>query len=201
MKVVFDFGGVLFRWRPRELLQSVWPSHAGDEAHAHALALTVFDRHWGEFDRGTVGVDELVAGIAARAGVSVAEAQALVDAVPAELAPNNDTVGLLARLHAAGTPLYYLSNMPSPYVTHLERTHGFLRCFKDGVFSSREKLIKPEPAIYALAERRFGLVPSRTVFIDDMPANVTAAQAAGWSAIHFVDAAQCERELNVLLAG
>jgi beta-phosphoglucomutase-like phosphatase (HAD superfamily) len=34
------------------------------------------------------------------------------------------------------------------------------------------------------------------VFFDDTPGNVTAAQAAGWSAFLFTDAAQAERDLR-----
>ena len=64
------------------------------------------------------------------------------------------------------------------------------------MFSGRVKLIKPDPAIFALAAQRFGLPPRALVFIDDVPANVAAAQAAGWQGVHFTDAAQCERDLR-----
>jgi putative hydrolase of the HAD superfamily len=44
-------------------------------------------------------------------------------------------------------------------------------------------LKKPDPAIYALAERRLGVEPQDVVFLDDATANVEAAQAAGWQAV------------------
>ena len=63
---------------------------------------------------------------------------------------------LLQRLHAQGLPLYFLSNMPEPYAQHLERAHDFVGWFRDGVFSARVHLNKPEPAIFELAAARFG---------------------------------------------
>jgi HAD superfamily hydrolase (TIGR01509 family) len=58
------------------------------------------------------------------------------------------------------------------------------------------QLIKPEPAMFDLAARRFGVAPADLVFFDDVPGNVAAAQAAGWSAFVFTDAAQAERDLR-----
>ena len=63
---------------------------------------------------------------------------------------------LLHELHAAGRPLYFLSNMPEPYARHLEATHDFLGLFRDGVFSARVQLMKPQPEIFHAAAQRFG---------------------------------------------
>lgn len=49
---------------------------------------------------------------------------------------------------------------------------------------------RPAPAIYALHAHSFGLEPARTLFIDDVPANVEAARDAGWQAIRFENARQ-----------
>lgn len=46
------------------------------------------------------------------------------------------------------------------------------------------KLGKPDPAIFELLAQRHGLVAADTLFIDDLLANVQAAQALGWQAIH-----------------
>ena len=58
--------------------------------------------------------------------------------------------------------------------------------------------IKPSAAIYHEAERRFGLEPAATVFIDDLPPNVAGAQACGWHAIHHRDPAGTRRQLRAL---
>jgi putative hydrolase of the HAD superfamily len=200
--IVFDFGGVVFRWQPHELMRRTLPAHAPDDASAHALVERFFENYrgdWGQFDRGTIAVPELAGRIATRLGLSVGEVLAVIDAVPAELQPQAGTVDLLHRLHANGHAIYYLSNMPAPYAEFLERGHPFFERFTDGVFSSRVHLNKPEPEIFELAIRRFGIDPARTVFIDDMVGNVQEARAQGWQAIHFMNAAQCEAELQALL--
>jgi putative hydrolase of the HAD superfamily len=85
--------------------------------------------------------------------------------------------------------------MPEPFALHLERTHDFLALFRRGVFSSRVKLVKPDRAIFDHAAQAFGIDPAQTLFIDDYEANVVAARAAGWQALHFESPAQCEAEL------
>jgi putative hydrolase of the HAD superfamily len=198
VNVVFDFGGVLFRWQPQDFLARLLPEYAPNSQAAQALVADFFEGFegdWGEFDRGTVEPEALAERIAARTGLPVDGVLRVVDAVPAELKPLPGGVDLLQRLHARGWPLYYLSNMPLPYAAHLESQYGFVRLFRAGVFSSRVQMIKPEPQIFAHAARVFDCEPAQTLFIDDAQRNVHAARAAGWQALHFRDAAQCEVEL------
>jgi putative hydrolase of the HAD superfamily len=199
--VVFDFGGVVFQWRPSELLKRTLPHRAVDEAAAQRLVLDFFQNYegdWGRFDRGTIEVPELAPLIAERLGFELGEVQAVIDAVPGELEAQRETVDLLHRLHDAGHRLYFLSNMPEPYAVHLESSHAFFSRFTDGVFSSRVKLIKPEPEIFELATKRFGIEPSETVFIDDVAKNVEMARAHGWHAIQFITAKQVEADLKAI---
>ena len=58
------------------------------------------------------------------------------------------------------------------------------------------RLIKPEAAIFALARETFGAAAERLLLLDDIAANVAAAQSNGWKALHFSDALSCERELR-----
>ena len=204
--VVFDFGGVVFRWQPLALLQEVVPHHARDEESARDLAMRLFQSFavgsdWAEFDRGTVTPGELVERIARRTGLPAPDVGRVVHAIPPHLEAQSATVSLMQRLREAGHRLFYLSNMPAPYADHLERHHGFFDWFERGVFSARVGLIKPEPAIFELAVAQFGVQPADCVFVDDVPHNVEAAQAAGWQAVHFVDAQQCEADLRALGVG
>jgi len=199
MKIVFDFAGVLFRWQPVAMLQRELPHLAPDEARARHWVAQIFQHDggdWGDFDRGTVAVPALVARIARRTGLALADVQRVVDAVPQELQPVPDSVALLRRLHEAGRELYFVSNMPAPYADHLEAEHDFLRCFRDGVFSARVHLNKPEPAIFELAAARFGAAPVELVFLDDHEPNVQAARALGWHALRFENAAQAASALR-----
>jgi putative hydrolase of the HAD superfamily len=200
LRIVFDFGGVLFNWRPIDLVQRHFPQQARDGASARATAAAVFQGFggdWAQFDRGVLEGDELVRRIATRTGLDVSNVQTLVDAVPTSLTPKTDTVALLQRLRATGVTLHFLSNMPRRYAEHLDRTHPELMgYFASGVYSSHVQLIKPEEAMYRVASERFGAPGHRLVLLDDIAANVSAAQAHGWKALQFSDAASCEAALR-----
>ena len=197
--LVFDFAGVVFSWQPLTLMRQVLPCHAVDDDSARVWMDRIFESYggdWGEFDRGTVAPEDLAGRIARRTGLEPAEAQAVIDAVPLSFTPVAGTLALLERLRRSRRPHYFLSNMPAPYADHLDRSFDFLQTFDDGIYSARVRLIKPEPAIFDLAARRFGVPPAELVFLDDVAANVQAARDAGWQALQFFDAAQCEVDLE-----
>ena len=201
LKIVFDFAGVLFHWQPAAMLRRILPSHATDDAAAADWVGKLFQGwggDWADFDRGTIELVPLVRKIAARTGLAEADVRRVVQAIPFELQPDAPTFDLLAQLREAGHELYFLSNMPGAFADHLESTHDLARWFADGVFSARVLAIKPEPAVFDLAARRFAAQPAELVFIDDMPANVLAARACGWRALQYADAEQCARELRAL---
>ncbi|MDH3461174.1 MAG: HAD family phosphatase [Burkholderiaceae bacterium] len=201
MNIVFDLGGVVFNWQPLLLLQQVLPQHAVDQASAQHLAGQIFQSFtagsdWAEFDRGTIAAEPMACRIAERTDLTAGEVMAVVNAIPAHLSAVGDTVALLRGLKDAGHRLFYLSNMPAPYADHLERCHDFCDWFEDGVFSARVQLIKPEPAIFREAARRFAAMPADLLFIDDVAHNVQAARALGWQGLHFQGATGCEATLR-----
>jgi putative hydrolase of the HAD superfamily len=201
VNIVFDFGGVVFRWQPVAMLMRELPHIATNETSAGLWVGRIFQNYggdWGDFDRGTVEPAALVQRIARRTGLSAADVQRVVDAVPQELQPLPDSVAWVRRLQAAGHTLFYLSNMPVPYAQHLEDSHDFFSCFTAGVFSARVRMVKPERAIFDFAAAQFGKTAGELVFFDDHLPNVQAAQAAGWQALHFSDAARAEADLLAL---
>jgi len=216
MNVVFDLGAVLFTWQPVQLVAQVFPEHAGDAVAAQDLAQAVFGHpDWHAFDRGTVHADEVSAATARRLNLPPQRVAQLVHGIDAYLQPMDESVALLQGLmrerdsrRAAGAPvsgvprvrgLYYLSNMPAPVARLLQSRHRFLHDFDGGIFSGDVQHIKPEPSIYGLLTQRYALDPQTTVFIDDLLVNVQAAQAQGWTGIHFQSAAQVARELDRIL--
>ncbi len=87
---------------------------------------------------------------------------------------------------------YVLSNTNA---THLEWVYRHLRVrygiedyesrFFDKVWYSHHlHMRKPEPEIFAHVLAEAALEPAQTLFVDDNPANVAAAQAAGMVAVH-----------------
>jgi putative hydrolase of the HAD superfamily len=209
MNVVFDFGAVLFTWRPLDLVAECFPDRAGTPALAGHLAHEVFGHaDWQAFDRGTVSMTEVIDRTVARLGLDRAALAALVEGIGERLVPMPESIGLLDRLQALRAEqktkgaeplnLYFLSNMPVPYARTLERLHAFLKEFDGGIFSGDVLLIKPEPAIYQLLQTRYALNPAQTIFIDDLLGNIDAARAQGWHGIHFKNAAQVTEALQAL---
>ena len=49
-------------------------------------------------------------------------------------------------------------------------------------------MAKPDPRVFDLLTRRYGLDPARTVFTDDSATNVAAAAAAGFQSVLFTSA-------------
>lgn len=203
--VVFDFGAVVFRWRPIDLMMRVLPLRATSPETAQYWVKEVFQDFkgdWGLFDAGQIEVEPLCHRIAARTGLSAQDVHAVVLGVAEELQPMPETFALMHELHAAGHPIYFLSNMPSPLADHLEQQHPqVFEMMSDGVFSGRVGLIKPDPAIFALTLAQFGWnaeQAAQALFIDDHPANVAASIEAGLPALRFTIAEQLRTDLRGL---
>jgi putative hydrolase of the HAD superfamily len=205
LTIVWDFGGVLFHWDPAALLGRVLAHRitpALNAAHWKQQFFLSYRGEWGEFDRGVVTAAEMVPRIALRTGLTVAEVQAVVDAVPAELQPIAGSVQLLRALHARGYRQYFLSNMSIPYAEHLQRQQAVLSLFAGGIYSAHVQLTKPDAAIFALAQQRFrpgtAADGNATLLIDDHPENIDAARRHGWQALLFTSPQALAGDLRTL---
>lgn len=193
--IVFDLGGVVVRWKPDELIASVF-----HEAHArHVVRRGIFEHpDWVELDRGTIAWNDAVTRGAERTGQPEQKIAALLRQVPASLTLMDKTVELMRKLKNRGHRLYCLSNMHIASIEYLERTYGFWDVFSGKVISCRVGLCKPEAEIYEHLLQAHGLSPAQTLFVDDVRVNLDAAAQFGISTLHFEDAAQCERALRDL---
>jgi putative hydrolase of the HAD superfamily len=202
MNFVFDFGAVLFTWKPAELLAQTFAQRAGTPEAAAALAHAMFAHaDWNGFDQGVLEMDVLIERTSQRLGLDATALRELVAHIGERLQPIPETVALLEQLHALrgqnpALRLYYLSNMPEPYARALERRHAFLQRFDGGIFSSDVLHIKPDPTIYQLLQSRYALDPAHTLFVDDLQANVLAARAQGWHAVQFESAEQLQSHIS-----
>jgi putative hydrolase of the HAD superfamily len=195
--VVFDFGGVLVRWRPQEIIDSFYVEPQLREAlRTHAFQ----HDDWLDMDRGTLDEATVVRRCAERMARPENELRRLFDHVRAALTPIEPTVALLRELRErTGLKLYGLSNMSEAIFAYLHGRHDFFKLFDGIVVSAAVKLLKPEAAIYEHLRDRFKLDFSESVFIDDLPRNVESARRVGLPAIQFETAEQVRRELQPLL--
>ena len=197
--VVFDLGGVVFRWQPLVLLQELFPTRVRNEAEAREWASQIFqtfhpDADWALFDLGVIEPEPLAQRIAARTGLAEADLLHLMRNIPPHLQPIPGTVDLIHELKAQGHRLYFLSNMPAGYAEHLVRVNPFFSHFDDGIFSAHVQQIKPIPDIFATAQAR-GPLRGQPVFIDDVQHNIDAAELHGWQGIRFESPEQVRANL------
>lgn len=108
------------------------------------------------------------------------------------------TVEILAQLRTQDVRLLALTNWSDETFHFALERFPFLAWFEGIVVSGRERLVKPDPAIFQLLIERYQLRPRSTVFIDDSIRNVEASNAAGMHGIHFQDAAGLRHQLRAL---
>ncbi|WP_270831285.1 MULTISPECIES: HAD family hydrolase [Aeromonas] len=191
MAIIFDLGRVVVSWDPVGIVRSV-----RGEQGAEQLAERLFNHpDWLEVDRGTLSLHTMARQAEHRTGLSTAENLAILQAVPASLVPDPAMLSLIESLHGAGHTLYALSNMGHASIDWLEQHQPFWRFFSGKVVSARVRMMKPEPDIYRYLLVSFDLQAEQCLFIDDSPANVTAAQALGIGGLVFTDAYSCRQQL------
>ncbi len=191
--VIFDFGGVLVRWQPREIIASFY-----DDASVHALIGRSIFQHvdWAEMDRGTLDEPAATLRFAERTGRPAAEITAFLQHVRESLTTVPETIAILHDLARRGVPLYGLSNMATDTFAWLRERYDHWSLFKGIVISADIRMLKPERQIFEYIVRQHGLVPAETVFIDDHAPNVEAARSMGFHTIQFESPVQCAAALH-----
>jgi len=191
--VIFDVGKVLFEWDPRYLYERL----IDDDQALEAFLANVVTREWHfQHDAGRPFAEtsaELSAEYPEHAELIAAWGPRFNETIP-HAVPG--MVEIVRELDAAGVPLFAITNFSGEFWRAWAPQYAELfDRFRDVVVSGDEKLVKPDPAIYALALERFGLEGPDAVFVDDSPANVAAARDAGIRAVLFTDAAAFRAEL------
>ena len=192
MNVVFDLGGVVFSWRPNDIIGRVF-----DDPDTQSLVKTqIFEHHdWVELDRGTISFDRAVERGASRTGLPHSEVRKLLDEVPRSLTPIPGSFELIRSVKESNNNLFVLSNMQFASIAYLEREHEIWDLFDGTVISCRIQKVKPDNEIYEHLLTEHQLQAHETVFIDDMSQNLAAAAALGIQTIKFVDPPQCRQDL------
>lgn len=190
--VVFDVGGVLVALRYQPFIDYL--AAAGIDMTDLPRWLTRVDL--AAHERGEITGDELLGRVASMAARSLD---------PEEL--RGRWLDMFDRVHemfdlAAGLMdeyrVYLLSNVGDMHWSHLDARYGLESLTHGVVTSFRVGAVKPFAAIYREAERRLGLDPEATVFVDDLAPNVAGAEACGWRAIHHRSPAETRQRLRAL---
>ncbi|HEX4257444.1 MAG TPA: HAD-IA family hydrolase [Streptosporangiaceae bacterium] len=190
--LIFDLGGVVLDWNPRYLFRALIP----DEAQREWFLTQVCSPRWNALMDAGMPSAEAVAELSADYPEHAAWIRAYWERWPEMLGGLVPGAGeLIADLAAAGRELYAITNFPGEVWQVTLDTFPVLRCFRDIVVSGFVGVCKPDPEIFALALRQFGVAAEDCLFIDDVAANVAGARAAGLAAVQFTSAGALRRLL------
>ncbi|MEQ1547264.1 MAG: HAD family phosphatase [Chakrabartia sp.] len=195
--VVFDVGNVLYDWSPRFLYEKLIDDpRALDWFLDHVVT---HDWHF-QHDAGRDFADTCAE--------RIAQFPDQVDLIRLFAPRFNETIraaipgslDIVRALDDAGVPLFAITNFSHEFFPPFRAQHAeIFDRFRDIVVSGDAHLVKPDPAIYALALARFGLLPGEGLFVDDRLDNVIAVQENGFVGHHFVDAATLRTALHPLI--
>ena len=193
--VVFDVGKVLFEWD----LRYIFAKLIADKDELEFFVTHVVTPEWHfQHDAGRA-LDDMVAEQIAEfpeyAKLIAVYANRFNETIPGPVTGSLEIVQELAEI---GVPLFAITNFGAEFWEGFRPTQPIFDLFQDIIVSGVEKLVKPDPAIYALALQRFGIRPGQAIFIDDNHANVISARENGFATHHFRDAASLRAELVAL---
>ena len=191
--VVFDVGNVLYGWDIGALYAKLIPD--SDRRRWFLANVVTPDWHF-QHDQGRPHAEttaELTAQFPDEADLIAAYVPRWLETITG---PMPGMLELVAELDGAGVPIFGITNF-SAELWGMFRPHApvFDR-FRDIIVSGAERLVKPDPAIYRLARRRFGLGDGEGLFIDDRIENVRAGKAEGFPGHHFTGVAALRSRLE-----
>lgn len=174
--VVFDVGRVLFHWDLRHLFEKLISD--SDELDWFLKNVVTPEWHF-EHDAGRALSDMATERIALFPKYEVhirAYTMRFNETIPG---PVEGSLEIVEALASQNIPLYAITNFGAEFWDVFRPTQPIFDHFNDIVVSGREKLVKPDPAIYKLALKRFGINANESLFIDDMSANIEAVKLSG----------------------
>ncbi|MEV0952574.1 HAD family phosphatase [Promicromonospora sp. NPDC050249] len=191
--VVYDFGNVLVGWdpfgpyagRPRAEIEAFFEAvdfntinHAADAGTPFSVLLERLERTRPDL---------------------VEDLRRYVEHYELSLTgPIEGSAELVAELKGLGLRLYGLTNWQAETFHSAEPAAPAIGLMEDVIVSGREGMAKPDRRIFELVVERFGVDPSRAVFIDDKDVNVDAARGVGFHGVVFTTTAALRKDLRAL---
>ncbi|HEX4128692.1 MAG TPA: HAD family phosphatase [Pirellulales bacterium] len=191
----FDLGNVLLNFSHRRAAEQM---AAVCDTTAERMWATVFDGGMNHrLDAGTLTTQDfytaLCDGFACRPDF---EALCLAGSDIFEV--NYSMQAVVAALSLAGYRLGLLSNTSDLHWRFITAGRYALvpGMFERTILSFEHRAMKPEPEIFRIAAAEAGVEPHEVFYVDDLPANVAGARAAGFDAVQYTDTASYVDELR-----
>ncbi len=191
--IVFDIGNVLTNFAWEEFLYNKGFDKEMVDRIGKASTLS---EDWVEFDRGVLTTEQIIERFVENDPGIEKELRAAYSDLTGIITGRETAIPWIRALQAAGYQVLVLSNFSIQAYETCKESMTFLDIVDGGILSYKERIVKPDPAIYKLLMDRYELIPEKTVFIDDTAANVTAAKAMGWHGIVYKEYDQVVQELH-----
>lgn len=194
--VIFDMGNVLMTFDGPRFAGLFTDTPEDAELLDGALFGTTM---WSLLDSGTISHETMrryaLAHLPERLHPNLNEC---FDHWPEHSEPIAATNELGIRLKREGYGIYVLSNANARIMDQLG--HAPVTPYLDGcVVSAKERIMKPDPAIFRLLCLRYRLDPAECLFVDDNADNCEGARVAGLRAFHYQDnVAELEASIRLL---
>ena len=206
--IICDFGGVLTTPLEASFAQFAAEAGIGLASLGHAMVRAAEQRGANPLfalERGEMTEREFLAVVADALEAEVGRPirmDGFGERYFASLATNDELLAHLRELRLErGLRLALLTNNVREWEPRWRAMLPVDELFETVVDSAFVGMRKPEPGIYALTLERLGLPGEACAFLDDIEANVRAAEEHGIRAIHFRSTDQAIGELAELLDG
>lgn len=193
--IIFDFGGVLIEWDPRNLYRHYFNQ---PETIEQFLSDVNFSQWNIEQDRGRPFA-EGIAVLSAQYPQYATYIHAFGERWDETLVGTIEgTVKILRELKQAGYPLYALSNWSAETFPIARRKFDFFDAFDEIILSGAVGMVKPERGIFEFLLQKIGHPAHECLFIDDALANIQQADRMGFKTVLFKSSQQLRAELQEL---
>ena len=180
--VVFDIGGVLADFRVKEFLAA---KGFDGPMIKRILKASIMTPYWGSFERGELTEEEALRGFAGTDPEIEDELRRAYSRVDGMLTGREYAIPLMKALKEAGCGVYYLSNYSRKAYYECGESLSFMPYMDGGMVSFRVGMTKPDPEMYRMFLREYGLEADECIFVDDTAENVDVAEELGFHGIVF----------------
>ena len=181
--IIFDMGNVLIHWRPELFMERM----ELPQEDRRLLMEEVFGSvEWIQLDRGSIPFDQGIAAMCRRLPERLHSTarELTLSWWKDHLLPVDGMAELVRELKEMGLGIYLLSNAKLDLPLYFDQIPGS-EYFDGRIVSADWKLLKPQPELYQVLLREYGLKAEECFFIDDLNINIEAAILTGMSGTIF----------------
>ena len=179
--IIFDYGGVLLYWDPH----FVYDEYFKNKEKANWFLENVCTYQWNAQNDAGKPIAEGTAELIAKFPEWEKEIRMYYDEFEDMIWEMNGMEVMTWVLKVYGYHVFGLTNWSAETFARIRHKYHVFDLMEDMVISGEEHITKPDPRIFDIAIKRFGVKPEETIFVDDNLANVETAKSLGFNVIHF----------------